>query len=462
MAGGRPPPTTPPDQAPAPSPNPNLRIDRRLPTTQAGPTIVTIAGASDLQGTITVPGDKSISHRAIMLSAIAEGASRIDGLSDGADVRHTMAAVRALGATVETLDDGAVMITGGSMRASDDVIDLGNSGTGIRLFAGIVAGLPFRTVLDGDDSVRGRPMDRVVVPLELMGAQIDGRGDRRFAPLVVRGRQLHGIDYSTPVASAQIKSSILLAGLHAVGPTIVREPSVSRRHTEEMLAARGASITIDGTTTSLEPSTLGPLDISVAGDPSQAAFWLCTASALPGSHLTVSDIYLGPARDGFLDVLRRMGAQLEVVGGHGGSSIVHVTGTQLSATDVEPGEIPGLIDEIPILAVTAALAEGVTRVRGARELRVKESDRLATIAEMLRRFGITVLELEDGLEITGGHLSPATVDSHGDHRIAMAAAMAAATIEGTTRIAHFEVVATSYPGFLLDLARCAPEASISA
>ncbi|MGC4111279.1 MAG: 3-phosphoshikimate 1-carboxyvinyltransferase [Nocardioides sp.] len=420
---------------------------------------ITITGPATLSGTLRVPGDKSISHRALMMSALAEGPSRITGLSDGADVRHTLAAVRALGAEVAE-QDGEVVVTGGSLSEPAGVLDLGNSGTGIRLLTGIAAGLPFRTRLDGDESVRSRPMDRVATPLRLMGARVDGREDGRFAPLVVDGGGLRGIEYTSPVASAQVKSAVLLAGLYAEGSTTVHEPSVTRRHTEEMLAARGGRVTVDGTTTTVEPSTLTPLDCHVAGDPSQAAFWLTIAAAVPGSELTVRDLYLGPARRGFVDVLLRMGAELETEPTSPGSYDVTVRGAQLRATDVEPEEVPGLVDEIPVLAVAAALAEGTTTFRGAGELRVKETDRLATVAAMLGALGIAVVEQPAGLEVTGGRLTGGTVDSFGDHRIAMAAAVAALAASGPVEVHRFDAVATSYPGFLRDLAACAPEAQI--
>jgi 3-phosphoshikimate 1-carboxyvinyltransferase len=429
--------------------------------TQAGIPILTITGATTLRGTLSVPGDKSISHRAIMLSALASGTSTIRGLSDGGDVANTLAAVVALGAEVTSSSDGAVLITGGALRQSEHVIDLGNSGTGIRLLAGVVAGLPFRTELDGDASIRSRPMQRIAAPLRLMGAGIDGPSGGDFAPLIITGGHLHGIDYVTPVVSAQVKSAILLAGLEAAGTTTVREPTVTRRHTEEMLLARGADITVDGTTTSVRRSALKPRDESVPGDPSQAAFWIAGAAGTPGSDVTVLNLYLGPARDGFLEVLRRMGADLEVTTVLGQGSSVRVSGTKLHATDITPDEVPGLVDEIPALAVAAMLATGVTRVRGAGELRVKESDRLATIAAMLTAFGTPVEELEDGLDITGGQpLQSARVSSHGDHRIAMAAAMAAIASSGTTEIEGFDAVATSYPSFADHLRLCAPDAQI--
>ncbi len=413
---------------------------------------LSVTGPTRLTGRLEVPGDKSISHRAILLSALADGTSSVHGLSDGADVGHTLAAVVALGADVARADDG-VRITGGRLRPADQVIDVGNSGTGIRLLAGVAAGLAFRTELDGDASIRSRPMDRIAIPLRLMGAEIGGPSGGSFAPLVITGGGLHGIDYSTPVASAQVKSAILLAGLAADGTTVVREPAVSRRHTEEMLLARGADLTVEGTTTSVRRSTLKPLDESVPGDPSQAAFWIAGAAAMPGSDVTITNLYLGPARDGFLDVLRRMGAEISVTSEARGAFAVGVRGTDLRATDITPEEVPGLVDEIPALAIAAALAAGVTRIRGAAELRVKESDRVATIAAMLTGFGVSVTEHPDGLDITGSHgLQPARVDSHGDHRIAMAAAVAATAAHGESRIDGFDAVATSYPAFADHLA----------
>jgi 3-phosphoshikimate 1-carboxyvinyltransferase len=292
-----------------------------------------------------------------------------------------------------------------------------------------------------------------------MGADIDGRDGGSFAPLLIRGRGLTGVTYRPTVASAQVKSAVLIAGLGASGPTVVHEPAVTRRHTEEMLAARGATIRVDGTTTYLEPSTLQPRDEAVPGDPSQAAFWLATAAAVPGSNVTVADIYLGPARDGFIEVLRRMGAAVEITPSDTGAVSVRVVGGELLATEITAADVPGLVDEIPVLAVAAALAPGVTQIRGAAELRVKESDRLATVAAMLRAFGIAVTEYDDGLDITGGTgLRPARVDSHGDHRIAMAAAMGALAVDGETVIDGFASVATSYPSFLTDLEVVAPGA----
>jgi 3-phosphoshikimate 1-carboxyvinyltransferase len=294
-----------------------------------------------------------------------------------------------------------------------------------------------------------------------MGARVDGRDEGRYPPLAVRGGALTGIDYALPVASAQVKSAILLAGLRADGETVVTEPVRSRAHTEEMLLARGADLEVDGTSVRVRRSVLAARDEVVPGDPSQAAFWLAGAAALPGSDVTVEGLYVGPARSGFLDVLLRMGAQIdtEPTGEDETRRTVHVRGGRLHGTDIEPEEIAGLVDEIPALAVAAALAEGVTRVWGAAELRVKESDRIATTAAMLRALGADVTEQPDGLTVTGGApLHGGAIDSHGDHRIAMAGAIAALAATGESVIDGFDAVATSYPTFLTDLELSAPGA----
>lgn len=414
-------------------------------------TAFTVSGGRPLRGRITVPGDKSISHRALLLAALAEGTSVVRGLSDGDDVARTRAAVEALGATV----DGD-KITGGRARLHepDDVLDLGNSGTGIRLLAGLCAGLPWLTVLTGDGSIRRRPMSRVAEPLRMMGSRVDGRDGGRLPPLAVRGAGLHGIDYDLPVASAQVKSAILLAGLSATSETVVRQPVVTRAHTEEMLAAAGADIEVsaDLKTVRLRPSTLHPFELDVPGDPSQAAFWIVAACIVPGSEVVVDEVYIGPARTGFLDVLARMAADVEQVGER---SIRARYSPDLHGTDVTPAEAAGVIDEIPVLAVAAAGAEGSTMFWGVDELRVKESDRVATITEGLGALGVTITWLPDeGLVVDGGaRLRGAAVRSHWDHRIGMALAVAGLAADGPTTIEGWEAVATSYPGFEDDLER---------
>ncbi|HEY2300698.1 MAG TPA: 3-phosphoshikimate 1-carboxyvinyltransferase [Acidimicrobiales bacterium] len=419
------------------------------------------APAGGLHGRLRVPGDKSISHRALLLAARAEGRSQIEGLSDGLDVAHTLAAVAACGADVARGGAGSVTIGGGAGRLHepDAVLDVGNSGTGIRLLAGWSAGLNWLTVLQGDASVATRPMARVVDPLRAMGARVDGRDGGRFPPLVIRGGELRGIDVRPSVPSAQVKSAILLAGLNACGETTVRETIATRSHTEELLALCGADITVRPGAVTVRQSTLRPFALDVPGDPSQAAFWIVAACITPGSDLAVEHVYVGPGRAGFLDVLGRMGARLEV---EEEDSSAHTATLRarfgpLTATDVGGSEIPGLIDEIPVLAVAAAAAEGVTVFSDAAELRVKESDRVEAVAEGLGALGVAVDVRPDGLGVVGRggrRWIRSAVDSHGDHRIAMAMAVAGLSADGHTSIAGWDAVATSYPGFEEDLRRC--------
>jgi 3-phosphoshikimate 1-carboxyvinyltransferase len=413
--------------------------------------VLRVKGGRSLRGRIRVPGDKSISHRALILAALAEGTSRVRGLSHGDDVARTRQAVEALG----TVIDGE-RITGGRSRLHSPAADLdvGNSGTSIRLLAGVCAGLPWRTVLFGDESIARRPMDRVVEPLRSMGASVDGTDRGRYPPLTIEGGDLRGIDYTPPVASAQVKSCVLLAGLTADGETIVREPVPTRAHTEELLTLCRADVHIEdgGHTVRLRASTLEPFELVVAGDPSQAAFWIVGACVVPGSDLIVEGIYLGAVRTGFLEVLQRMGAQIEV--DHDAGTVRARYGP-LVATNVHGSEISGL-DEIPILAVAAALADGTTTIVGAGELRVKESDRIATVTSELGAMGASIEAHEDGLVIEGpARLAGTHVHSHGDHRIGMSLAIAALAASGETVIDGWDAVATSYLGFEAELARCA-------
>jgi len=429
----------------------------------SGSQLVVAAARRPLTGRVRVPGDKSISHRAVLLGAMATGSSELRGLSDGLDVRCTLDAVVACGADV-TWSGRRATIQGGPGRLHEPpgVIDVGNSGTSIRLLAGWSAGMPWLTVLHGDGSIARRPMDRVAVPLRAMGAQVDGREGGRLPPLVIRGGQLRGIDYELPVASAQVKGAILFAGLAAASPTTVREAVPTRAHTEELLARCGADVAVRPGEVTLRPSPLGSLSaltLEVPGDPSQAAFWVVAASIIPGSELLVERVYVGQARAGFLDVLRRMGADLiledEDHAEHTAS--IRVRSSQLHGTSVGGVEVPGLIDEIPVLAVAAALADGPTTFSDAAELTVKESDRVASIVAGLRAMGVKAEPRPDGLVVegtAGAPLSGGSVDSCGDHRIAMAMAIAGLRATGETGIDGWDSVATSYPGFEEDLRRC--------
>jgi 3-phosphoshikimate 1-carboxyvinyltransferase len=415
-----------------------------------------------LTGTLEVPGDKSISHRSLLLAALAEGTSTITGLSTGDDVVRTTRAIMALGAEVS--EDGATMtVRGGRSRLHAPVgpLDLGNSGTGMRLLAGVAATLPGTTTLTGDDSLRGRPMDRVAEPLIRMGAAVTGQGEQCLPPLDITGGALHGIEYRPPMASAQVKSAILLAGIAATGETVVHEPVATRAHTEEMLAAVGADIDVQwdgaGKVIRVRQSTLQCGAYTVPGDPSQAAFWTVGATIVPGSLVTVAGITLSPERLGFVGVLRRMGATIEIEDRGDGIGSVTSYRCALHGTVVEAAEIPSL-DEVPILAVAAAAALGRTRFRDVGELRVKESDRLAGTVELVRAFGGTASADGDELivEGTGDPLRPGRFDARGDHRLAMAAAIAGAACPAPgppATITGWESVATSYPGFDDDLAR---------
>jgi 3-phosphoshikimate 1-carboxyvinyltransferase len=417
-----------------------------------------VAAGAPLVGRLRVPGDKSVSHRALLLAALANGESVVRGLSDGDDVARTAAAICALGATV-----AGEHIHGGPDRlaAPRAALDMGNSGTTMRLLAGVVAGWPWTTQLMGDASLSARPMDRVAIPLQAMGARVEGTGERCLPPITVHGGRLRGIDYSVPVPSAQVKGCVLLAGLRADGPTVVREPVLTRLHTEELLARCGASVAEtygpEGHVVRLTPEALSPFELDVPGDPSQAAFWIVAACTVPGSEITVERVYVGRGRRGYIDVLRRMGAVIEeraVTGPGDLAATADVTAryAPLSATTVDGAEITGL-DEVPVLAVAAACAEGTSVFRSVGELRVKESDRLAGVVALVRAFGGKAEADGDDLVVHGARLQPGRADARGDHRMAMAAAVAGlAAGTGTSEVFGWEAVATSYPSFAVDLA----------
>ncbi|MGH9306651.1 MAG: 3-phosphoshikimate 1-carboxyvinyltransferase [Acidimicrobiales bacterium] len=441
---------------------------------------------SPLNGTIRVPGDKSISHRALLLASRSQGRSTLRGLSNGMDVTRTALGLAAMGAeisrSVDRVSAAGLPITGlGGRRDIEtggnidpemgwdasiegglerlhepgDVIDLGNSGTGIRLMAGFAAGFDWLSVLTGDESVRSRPMDRVVEPLRLMGAGVDGRDNARLAPLSVRGGHLTGIDYTPPVASAQVKSAVLLAGLGAEGDTIVREPILTRTHTEDLLSLAGADLDVSvgvkgARAVRIRASELSPLDLDIPGDPSQAAFWIVAACIVPGSRIKVERVYWGPGRVGFVAVLERMGADLDLC--HHGDGTVDISAghSALRATDIEAGEVADLVDEVPILAVAAAVARGDSVFSGLGELRVKESDRVSGTVAVLGALGARAEVAGDGFVVSGSGGAPLAggrVESNGDHRLAMAGAVAALAAAGPSVILGWEAVATSYPGF---------------
>ncbi len=436
------------------------------------PQPLSVAARGPLSGRITVPGDKSISHRALMLSALAVGESRVEGLLEGEDVLATAAAMRAMGATIARGDDGVWRIHGvgvGGLLQPAGALDMGNSGTSTRLLMGLVASHPITATFTGDASLSGRPMGRVIEPLSRMGADItaspgaDGKGGR--LPLMLRGLSpAVPITYTLPVASAQVKSAILLAGLNTPGITRVIEPVPTRDHSERMLAGFGATLTVEdspeGKIISIHgEAELKPQHIVVPGDPSSAAFWLVAASIVPGSDIVVANVGLNPTRTGIITALRMMGADIteedpRIVGGEPVADL-RVRHAPLTAIEVPPDLAPSMIDEYPALFVAAAFAEGRTVARGAHELRVKESDRIAAMAAALSACGVTVEEHEDGMTVTGSGgaaiRGDATIASLLDHRIAMSMTIAGLHAARPVTIDDVAPVATSYPVFYASL-----------
>ncbi len=420
-----------------------------------------VKSITSLQAEFSVPGDKSMSHRAAILGGLSNGSCTIRNFLTSEDCVNTLNAMKALGADHDVLAElkgyGPVDLVihgrSGKLGAPAAPIDCGNSGTGMRLLAGLLAGQPFTSELFGDASLSGRPMGRITVPLAEMGAEIETKGDKPgCAPLVIHGKKLNPISYDMPVASAQVKSAVLLAGLFADGKTTVTQPAETRDHTERMLDSFRVSTKREGNTISIYGGQIPQAcDFTVPGDISSAAFWLVAAAALPGSRLVIRDVGLNPTRTAILKVLSRMGAHMiEKVHDTHGEPIgnIEIHGAKLTGTTILKEEVPNLIDEIPVIAVAAALAEGTTIIRNAKELRVKETDRITTVVENLRAMGADIIEHEDGMEIHGGKpLHAATVDSYGDHRIAMAFAIAGLFASGETVIRNVDCVNTSYPGF---------------
>jgi len=418
-----------------------------------------LAGPRPLRGTMRVPGEKGISHRALLVAALADGRTRLRGLAPGDDVARTAAALEQLGVGVRGGGSECVVRGAGAygLREPGGVVDCGNSGTTLRMLAGLVAGRPFLTVLTGDESLRARPMARVAEPLRALGAFVDGRDGGRLAPLVVRGGTLTGGRVELPVASGQVKTAVLLAALQTEAGTEIVEPGPSRDHTERMLGALGVAIDrIDERTLRLPGGlpVVPAFELDVPGDPSSAAFFAVAACVTPGSRLTIEDVCLNPTRLGWVDVLRAMGARItaepteERLGEPVG--VITAEAGPLTGTTIAPDE--GMIDEIPALAIAAAFADGVTEVRDASELRVKESDRIGTISQELSQMGIGVETRADGLTIRGGAPRAGLFKSHGDHRIAMAAAIAANALDGESTVRGWGAVAVSYPDFADDLA----------
>ena len=416
-----------------------------------------------LGGELAVPGDKSISHRAAILTGLSDGVCRVRNYLPSEDCVNTLRAMGQLGVDFEVTKgtedqpiDLTIRGTGGRLTAPSQDLDCGNSGTGMRLLAGVLAGQPFKSVLVGDESLSGRPMGRIITPLQEMGAVFETRGEKPgCAPLQISGHTLEAITYEMPMASAQVKSAVLLAGLSAPGTITVVQPTINRDHTERLLNAFGVEVVSEGNRISMVgQQPLRARDLIVPGDFSSAAFWLVAAACLPGARLTLTNVGLNSTRTALLDVLVRMGAEISVEpegedGGEPRGKIV-VRGGVLKGTEILREEVPNLIDEVPILAVAGALAEGMTSIRNAGELRVKETDRIDTTVKNLRLLGGKVEEFDDGMVITGGaRFCGAELESFGDHRIAMAFAVAGLlAVEGKTTIQGTACVATSYPGFV--------------
>jgi 3-phosphoshikimate 1-carboxyvinyltransferase len=418
---------------------------RRLTTRPSGP----------LRGRVRVPGDKSISHRALLLGALADGPSRITNFLPSGDCLATFTCLRALGVDVETHDRRTLVVQGRGLRglqAPAAPLDCARSGTTMRLLAGILAGQPFESTLTGEPQLLRRPMRRIVEPLRRMGAAISDHDGR--APLSLRGSELRGGDYDLPIASAQVKSALLLAGLYADGPTTIRQSGPARDHTERMLAAMGAHIETTGLTVTLTPGRpLTPLDLAIPGDLSSAAFLIVAATLVPGSQITLQGVGVNPTRTGLLDVLQAMGADIALVNereqGNEPIADVLVKASALRGVEVGGETVVRMIDEFPALAVAATQAHGTILVRDATELRVKETNRIATVATELRALGARIEPRPDGFIVKGQTpLHGATVDSHGDHRLAMALAVAGLLAEGETVVQNTTCIDDSFPGFI--------------
>ena len=411
-----------------------------------------------LHGELTVPGDKSISHRAVMFGSLAKGATRITHFLEGADCLSTISCFRKMGIDIEKTD-GEVLVHGKGLHglsAPSEILDVGNSGTTTRLISGILAGQDFDCELNGDASIQSRPMKRIMTPLSLMGADIESIKGNGCAPLRIRGKKLHAAHYNSPVASAQVKSCVLLAGMYADGITSVTEPVLSRNHTELMLNYFGAHVNSIDTTASIEPEPfLEARDITVPGDISSAAYFIAAGLLTSGSEILLKNVGINPTRDGMLRICKAMGADITLLNvnddGEPTADLLVRTST-LHGTTIGGSVIPALIDEIPMLAVMAAFADGTTIIKDAAELKVKESDRIAVMVENLSRMGADITATDDGMIIHGGRpLHGAEIDSHLDHRIAMSFAVAGTIVDGPLSILGGDCVNISYPDFYSDL-----------
>jgi 3-phosphoshikimate 1-carboxyvinyltransferase len=415
-----------------------------------------ITKSSSLKGEIIPPPDKSISHRAVMFASIAKGRSVIRNFLRAEDPISTMNAFRCMGIEVEEKAGNELVINGNGLyglKEPFDVINCGNSGTTVRLISGILSGNPFFSILSGDDSLKQRPMARVINPLKAMGADIAARAGDKYLPMAIKGGGLKAIDYKMPVASAQVKSCLILAGLYADGITVVAEPQKSRDHTERMLGAMGASIEINGLAIKIKGHELNPIDVTVPADFSSAAFFIAAALIVPNSEILIKNVCINPTRTGMLKIVQEMGGQIKIenirdISGEPVADIYCKTSENLKALKISGDIIPSLIDEFPILCIVATQAEGITEIRDSEELRVKESDRIKAMAAELTKMGAEVKEYPDGIAIEGKcKLKGAEIESYHDHRIAMSFAVAGLIADSVTTIKHAECVDISFPGF---------------
>lgn len=420
-----------------------------------------ISHFKNLKGEITVPGDKSISHRSIMLGSLAKGTTEVTGFLQGADCLSSISCFRKMGIEIENNPKtNIVRIHGKGLHGLNepiDILDVGNSGTTTRLMSGILAAQPFTCIVDGDASIRKRPMERIMTPLSLMGAQFESLATDKCAPFKIIGGQLHGIDYRSPVASAQVKSAILLAGLYAEGKTCVTEPSLSRNHTELMFESFGVNIKSEGTTATVTPAAeLTAQKLDIPGDISSAAYFIVAGLITPNSEITIKNVGINPTRDGILTICKKMGANITLsnVKDDIGEPVADITisTSSLHGCIIEGDIIPKLIDEIPVIAIMAAFADGTTIIKDAQELKVKESNRIDVMVDNLSAMGVDIEGTADGMIIHGGKpLHGAVIDSKLDHRIAMSFAIAGGLADGETTIIGAECVNISYPGFYTDL-----------